>query len=138
MSSSANTLSAQARELPPEERMKLVENILDTLDSSDAAIDTAWAEEAEERLAGMAARGYPRGVAGRHYAQTCASVNLLLLEPAALEMDEAAAWYEAQAVGLGRRFLDEVFTAFERIQRYPDAWHPLSAQTRRFRLNRFP
>ena len=37
--------------LPPEERMTLVELILDTLDEHDSSIDTQWAKEAESRLA---------------------------------------------------------------------------------------
>lgn len=44
-------LSAVARELPPHGRLALAEEILDSLDSPDAAIDRLWAEEANERLA---------------------------------------------------------------------------------------
>lgn len=51
MSVSAKTLSAQAMQLPPEERLALVDELLDTLDVPDAAIDSLWAKEAESRLA---------------------------------------------------------------------------------------
>jgi len=41
----------QASQLPPEERMALVDQILDTLDERDSALDSQWAHEAESRLA---------------------------------------------------------------------------------------
>jgi putative addiction module component (TIGR02574 family) len=48
---SAKTLSAQAMQLPPEERLALVDELLDTLDVPDAALDSLWAQEAQSRLA---------------------------------------------------------------------------------------
>lgn len=48
---SARTLSAQAMQLPPEERLALVDELLDTLDVPDAALDALWAKETESRLA---------------------------------------------------------------------------------------
>jgi putative addiction module component (TIGR02574 family) len=48
---SAKTLSAQAMQLPPEERLALVDELLDTLDVPDANLDAQWAKEAESRLA---------------------------------------------------------------------------------------
>ena len=51
MSQAAEALSAQATQLPPEERMKVVERILDSLDQPDAALDALWAKEADDRLA---------------------------------------------------------------------------------------
>lgn len=47
----AETLSAQAVRLPPDERMELVERILDSLDQPDPAMDALWAKEADDRLA---------------------------------------------------------------------------------------
>jgi putative addiction module component (TIGR02574 family) len=47
----ASTLSAQAMQLPPEERLALVDQLLDTLDEPDALLDSLWAKEAESRLA---------------------------------------------------------------------------------------
>jgi putative addiction module component (TIGR02574 family) len=44
-------LCDQARQLPPDERMALVEQILDTLDERDSSLDSQWADEAESRLA---------------------------------------------------------------------------------------
>ena len=51
MTTNAEALSAQAVKLPPEERMEVVERILDSLDEPDPALDALWAQEAEDRLA---------------------------------------------------------------------------------------
>ena len=51
MSQAAEALSAQVAMLPPEERMEVVERILDSLDEPDATLDALWATEAGERLA---------------------------------------------------------------------------------------
>ena len=62
MNPTAETLSAQAVQLPPEERMALVERILDSLDEPDATLDALWAKEADDRLAAYR-RGEIRAVA---------------------------------------------------------------------------
>jgi putative addiction module component (TIGR02574 family) len=59
MTNAAKKLSAAARDLPVGERLELVEDLLDSLDASDAAVDRLWAREAEERLA-----AYRRGEIG--------------------------------------------------------------------------
>jgi len=51
MSQAAEASSAQVAKLPPEERMEVVERILDSLDEPDATLDALWATEAGERLA---------------------------------------------------------------------------------------
>ncbi len=51
MSQAAEALTAQVAKLPPEERMEVVERILDSLDQPDAALDAQWAKEADDRLA---------------------------------------------------------------------------------------
>jgi putative addiction module component (TIGR02574 family) len=51
LAQAAEALSAQATKLPPEERMEVVERILDSLDQPDAALDALWAKEADDRLA---------------------------------------------------------------------------------------
>jgi putative addiction module component (TIGR02574 family) len=51
MSSNPKTLIEQARALPPEDRIALVEDVLDSLDRADPAIDQMWAREASDRLA---------------------------------------------------------------------------------------
>ncbi len=54
------------------------------------------------------------------------------------ELEEARAWYEDHAVGLGDEFLDEVERAVSTIQSSPEAWPTYSHQTRRFLVHRFP
>ena len=46
----AKQLCGQALQLPPEERMALVDQILDTLDERDSSLDAQWAQEAQSRL----------------------------------------------------------------------------------------
>lgn len=58
----AETLSAQAVQLPPEDRMALVERILDSLDEPDTSVDALWAKEADDRLTAYR-RGEIRAVA---------------------------------------------------------------------------
>jgi plasmid stabilization system protein ParE len=65
-------------------------------------------------------------------------MSLKLLQAAEIELAEAIAWYEDQTPGLGDAFLIELVRVFRLIERYPTAWHPLSRNTRRCRLARFP
>ena len=51
MGNDAKTLIEQARALPPEVRIALVEDVLDSLDHADPTIDQLWAREATERVA---------------------------------------------------------------------------------------
>jgi putative addiction module component (TIGR02574 family) len=51
MSNEAKTLIDQARALPPQDRIALVEDVLDSLDRVDPDLDQLWAREASERLA---------------------------------------------------------------------------------------
>jgi putative addiction module component (TIGR02574 family) len=51
MSQAAEALTAQVAKLPPEERMEVVERILDSLDQPDPSLDALWAKEADDRLA---------------------------------------------------------------------------------------
>jgi putative addiction module component (TIGR02574 family) len=62
MSNKAKTLIEQARALAPEDRIALVEDVLDSLDRADASIDQLWTREATDRLTAyrhgeLAARG---------------------------------------------------------------------------------
>ncbi|MBA4326752.1 MAG: addiction module protein [Polaromonas sp.] len=51
MSQTAEALSAQALQLPPDERLALVEHLLDSLDVPDASLEALWTAEANDRLA---------------------------------------------------------------------------------------
>jgi hypothetical protein len=60
------------------------------------------------------------------------------LQAAEAEYIESIAYYNEQRDELGLEFAIEVKRALNRIMQYPNAWTPLSANTRRCRLNRFP
>jgi hypothetical protein len=65
-------------------------------------------------------------------------VTVTLLEVAQLELDEVAVYYNGQSPGLGDAFVLETIATIERIQRFPDAWHPMGPALRRAQLRRFP
>lgn len=49
-------------------------------------------------------------------------MKIEFLEPAQQELDEAIEYYNAQVMGLGNSFLDEVVNTLQRIADYPQAW----------------
>lgn len=51
VTTNAEALSAQAMQLAPDERVALVERILDSLDMPDPSLDALWNQEAQDRLA---------------------------------------------------------------------------------------
>jgi putative addiction module component (TIGR02574 family) len=51
MSDKAKVLGEQARDLSPQDRIALVEEVLDSLDSADSNIDRLWTREAKDRMA---------------------------------------------------------------------------------------
>jgi hypothetical protein len=61
MNEKVKALSLEARKLAPAERAALIDELIASLDLPDAAIDTLWAKEAEERLA-----AYDRGEMAAH------------------------------------------------------------------------
>lgn len=50
MSSLIDELSRKARALPPEERVRLAEELISSVQDSNEEIEAAWAEEIERRL----------------------------------------------------------------------------------------
>ncbi|NGZ10794.1 MAG: type II toxin-antitoxin system RelE/ParE family toxin [Nitrospira sp. LK70] len=68
-----------------------------------------------------------------------ASEQGLEFHPAALaELERAKAWYEAQRLGLGESFFQEITTAITRICNTPNTWPEYKGGTRRFLVHRFP
>ncbi|MDY6987675.1 MAG: type II toxin-antitoxin system RelE/ParE family toxin [Thermodesulfobacteriota bacterium] len=59
-------------------------------------------------------------------------------EHAASELDGAVEYYEDCRHGLGIEFAQEVYATINRIIQYPEAWSPISKNTRRCLVNRFP
>ncbi len=65
-------------------------------------------------------------------------MNLIFLEPAQEELQEAIGFYNERKEGLGNEFAEEVEQAIQRICLLPGAWTRLSKKVRRCRTNRFP
>jgi len=65
-------------------------------------------------------------------------MRIRFLEIAEIELDEAIAYYNHEATGLGEAFLTEVLNSLDRIGKFPEAWHPSSKRTRRCQTRRFP
>ena len=65
-------------------------------------------------------------------------MKAILAVAARQELADAIAYYDAQGRDLGDSFLDEFQAAANRIEELPGAWQPLSQNTRRCRLRRFP
>lgn len=65
-------------------------------------------------------------------------MKIRFLEAAQQELDEAIEYYNAEVPELGQAFLLETLATLERIRQFPNGWHPLSPNTRRCRLRRFP
>lgn len=59
-------------------------------------------------------------------------------ENAETELTRAVEYYNDCRYGLGIEFLNEVYATIDRIIQYPEAWSPLTRNTRRCLLNRFP
>ena len=57
MSTSADKLVSQIKDLPDTEKLRLVDAILTELDKPDPEIDRIWAEEARKRWAAYKAGG---------------------------------------------------------------------------------
>ena len=65
-------------------------------------------------------------------------MNVRFLTLADKEVDDAAAWYEEQAEGLSRDFLDELDRAVRLIRIYPLLAQQIEPELRRFLFARFP
>ncbi len=65
-------------------------------------------------------------------------MNVRLISPANIELEEAVRYYDYQLPGLGFRFFQEVAAAIERIRLMPEAWTRIGQRTRRCMLKGFP
>ena len=65
-------------------------------------------------------------------------MKVSLVKEAQFELDETIDYYNNQLTGLGQDFLNEFLSTIERICNYPDAWHPLTKNTKRCQTRRFP
>lgn len=65
-------------------------------------------------------------------------MNVSFLSLAQTELDDAFAWYEEQAIGLGYEFLDEFDQTVRLIVSFPDSFQKIEMELRRCYMNRFP
>jgi len=65
-------------------------------------------------------------------------MNIRFLSLAQQELDDAYAWYEKQAFGLGFELLDEIDRALHRVKAYPHSCEEFTADLHRALVNRFP
>jgi hypothetical protein len=65
-------------------------------------------------------------------------MNLLVLEPAELELKEAYTFYNARVPGLGVRFLESFKDAVSLIEKLPLGWRKIAQNTRRVNVIDFP
>ena len=65
-------------------------------------------------------------------------MNIRFLVPAQQELDDAVAWYDQQAEGLGTEFLDEFDRVVRRVVSYPLSSMEIEPGLRRGLLARFP
>ena len=65
-------------------------------------------------------------------------MTVRFLVPAQQELDDAVAWYDQQADGLGNEFLDELDRVIRRVVVYPLSALEIESGLRRGLLARFP
>lgn len=65
-------------------------------------------------------------------------MKISLLALAQQELDDAVAWYNEQATGLGQEFLDELDRAVRRVVTFPISCPEIEPGMRRCLLARFP
>jgi hypothetical protein len=65
-------------------------------------------------------------------------VKITFLAPAQKELDDAVAWYNEQAAGLGLEFLDELDRTVRRALAFPTSCPEIEPGIRRCLLARFP
>jgi plasmid stabilization system protein ParE len=65
-------------------------------------------------------------------------IHYRFLSAAEEEMSEAAEFYEAATVGLGRDYLDDIEQVIYTLRIHPEIGTPLGGELRRMLLHRFP
>jgi plasmid stabilization system protein ParE len=65
-------------------------------------------------------------------------MNIRFLNLANQEVDDAVAWYNEQAEGLGRDFLDELDRLIRLVRAHPLLTTQIEPEIRRFLFTRFP
>jgi plasmid stabilization system protein ParE len=63
---------------------------------------------------------------------------LVIHEAAAMEINEAADFYDIRSSGLGSMFVDEIQHAIDKIMEFPEASPPVRGRVRKKRIAKFP
>lgn len=66
------------------------------------------------------------------------TMQIVILEIARLEFDEAKDFYEIEQPGLGTQFEEQIKHSLTRIRQYPQAWPPERKEIRRYIVHKFP
>lgn len=66
------------------------------------------------------------------------TASIYLRPEAEQDIEEAAAWYEDQADGLGHEFIDEVLVTLNRLAALPSLYPAIHRNTQRALTHRFP
>ena len=65
-------------------------------------------------------------------------MKIRFLKIAQIELDATVKYYNDERPGLGYEFLWEVFSAIDRIEKFPEAWQQFEGGARRCLIRRFP
>ncbi len=140
---SIDELTTEALKLSAAARARLARDLLASLDALPAAeVEQLWLEEAARRDAELDAWDCPpptgRRGAGPGSGPARMTLAVAFHEAAALELSDAAAFYEQECPGLGAALLDEVEAALTSLAQFPEGAPVLRGRIRRKVLLRFP
>ena len=65
-------------------------------------------------------------------------MNIILLPPSDIELDEAIEYYNSQQKDLGYRFYEEFIKSTNMIKPYPKTWRKVGKHTHRINIKKFP
>jgi hypothetical protein len=65
-------------------------------------------------------------------------MNVIVLPPADIELDEAIKFYNTQLPGLGDQFYHEFIVTIDLLKRTPFGWKKMGKNTRKINIKRFP
>jgi mRNA-degrading endonuclease RelE of RelBE toxin-antitoxin system len=66
------------------------------------------------------------------------TMQIVILEIARLEFDEAKDFHEGEQPGLGSLFEEQIKHSLNRIRQYPQAWPSERKEIRRYLVHKFP
>jgi hypothetical protein len=65
-------------------------------------------------------------------------MNIILLPPSDMELQDAIDFYDDQMAGLGGRFYQRFLETIRHVEAGPDLWRKTGEHTRRINISRFP